>query len=97
MKTYYVYLLANERLTVFYTGVTNDILRRTLEHKTKFNRRSFTAQFNCDRLMYYEKFDDINEVIHREKQLKKYARQWKIELIEKMNPEWKDLWDEIRG
>jgi putative endonuclease len=87
MKTYFVYLLSNSRLTLFYTGVTNNIMRRMSEHKTKFNKRSFTARYNCDRLMYYEEFNDIRDAIHREKQLKKYHRKWKIELIESMNPD----------
>jgi len=88
---YFVYIMTNQRNTVFYTGVTNDIVRRTFEHKVKENRRSFTARYNCNKLVYFEEFGDITEAIHREKQLKKYRRLWKQELIAKMNANWKDL------
>ena len=91
MMIYYVYIMTNPRHTVLYTGVTNSIERRTFEHKTKASKKSFTAKYNCTDLVYYEEFSDIMEAIHREKQLKKYLRVWKNELISKMNPEWKDL------
>jgi putative endonuclease len=66
------------------------------EHKTRVNKRSFSARYNVNRLMYFEEFNNIRHAIRREKQLKKYTRQWKIELIEEMNPDWVDLsagWD----
>ena len=88
---YFVYIMTNQRNTVLYIGVTNDIVRRSFEHKVKENKRSFTARYNCDKLIYYEEFGDIAEAIHREKQLKKYRRSWKQELITKMNADWKDL------
>ncbi len=88
---YYVYIMANPRHTVLYTGLTNDIQQRSFEHKIKSNKTSFTARYNCSNLVYYEEFGDITEAIHREKQLKKYRRVWKEELITKMNAEWKDL------
>ncbi len=88
--------MSNARLTTFYTGVTNSVENRSWGHKTKENRRSFTARYNCDRLMYYEEYNDIRVAIAREKQLKKYRRQWKIELIESMNPEWRDLAEDWR-
>ena len=87
---YYVYILTNDRHTVFYTGVTNDIDNRVFLHKVKYNK-GFTAKYNCCKLVYYEEFHSPTEAIHREKQLKKYRRDWKKDLINKMNPEWKDL------
>jgi len=89
--TYYVYIMTNPRHTVLYVGVTNDIHQRTFQHKTKDNKRSFTARFNCNKLVFLEEFADINQAIHREKQLKKYQRSWKEELIVKMNSDWKDI------
>ncbi len=88
---YYVYIMTNPRHTVLYTGVTNDIERRSFEHKVQENKKSFTARYNCCQPVYYEEFGDITEAIHREKQLKKYRRAWKEDLITKMNFEWKDL------
>ena len=87
---YYVYILTNPRHTVLYTGVTNDLEQRVFEHKAK-NNKGFTAKYSCSALVYFEEFGDIVEAIHREKQLKKYHRQWKRELIDKSNPKWKDL------
>ena len=89
--TYYVYIMTNQRHTVLYTGITNDIVRRSFEHKTKENKKSFTARYNCNKLVYYEEFGDSLGAIHREKQLKKYRRAWKADLITKMNANWKDL------
>ena len=87
---YYVYILTNNRHTVFYTGITNNIDNRVFLHKVKFNK-GFTARYNCTKLVYYEEFPDPTEAIHREKQVKKYRRNWKKEMITKMNPEWRDL------
>ena len=87
---YYVYILTNERYTVLYTGVTNNLENRIFLHKVKYNK-GFTSKYNCTMLIYYEEFYDPEEAIHREKQLKKYPRAWKRDLINKMNPEWKDL------
>src|SRR5882762_11920637 len=87
---YYVYILTNQRHTVLYTGVTSDLEQRIFEHKTKLYS-GFTAKYNCDKLIYYEEFSEIEEAIHREKQLKKYRRVWKENLINLENPERKDL------
>ena len=76
-----------------YIGVTNNLERRVLEHRNKIVK-GFTSRYNVDKLVYFEKFSDINEAIKREKRLKKWNRQWKIDLIEKDNPEWKDLDEE---
>ncbi len=89
--TYYVYIMTNNRHTVLYTGVTNNLESRVFDHKVKRDKRSFTAKYNCGNLVYYEEFGEIKNAIHREKQLKKYQRTWKEELIESTNPEWKDL------
>jgi len=87
---YYVYILTNITHTVFYTGITNDIDNRVFLHKVKYNQ-GFTSKYNCTKLVYYEEFHNPTEAIHREKQLKKYRRVWKRDLIKKLNPHWKDL------
>ena len=89
-RTYFVYLLTNQHNTVLYTGVTSDLEQRVFEHKTK-QYRGFTSKYNCDKLVYVEEFDAVEEAIKREKQLKKYRREWKENLIAEINPEWKDL------
>ena len=89
-KQYCVYILTNSRHTVLYTGVTNDLARRILEHKSKIGS-AFTKRYNVEQLVYLECGDDINIAITREKQIKAGSRQDKIELINSMNPEWKDL------
>ena len=91
-KEYYIYLLANKRATVLYTGVTNDLIRRVYEHKNKL-QKGFTLKYNVDQLVYYEVYADINDAISREKQIKGWARQKKNDLINGFNPSWKDLYD----
>jgi putative endonuclease len=91
----YIYILTNKNNTTLYIGVTSDLIKRINEHKTKFHPESFTAKYNVDKLVYYEGFHSIEEAIHREKQLKAGTRKIKEELINKMNPEWKDLWLEL--
>ena len=88
---YYVYLLTNKTKSVIYTGISDDLERRVYEHKTRFYPRSFTARYNVDLLVYYEEIQDREEALHREKQLKRYHRKWKNELIEDENPDWRDL------
>ena len=83
---YYIYILTNIYRTVFYTGITNDLFRRIIEHKIKINE-GFTNDYNINRLVHYELFFNINDAIAREKRLKRWNRQWKINLIEKTNPE----------
>ncbi|NJM79167.1 MAG: GIY-YIG nuclease family protein [Flavobacterium sp.] len=82
---YYVYIMANKNNTVLYIGFTNDIIRRTKEHKDRINK-GFTYRYNVDKLVYYEVFGYINDAILREKRLKKWNRDWKIQLIEKATP-----------
>ncbi len=93
-KQYCVYILTNSRHTVLYTGVTNNLQRRTLEHK-EGKGGGFTKRYNANILVYYECGDDINIAIAREKQIKAGSRKKKIELISCMNPDWKDLYEEL--
>ena len=99
-KTYYesgssfVYFMCNTYNNVLYIGVTNNLRRRVAEHKAKINK-GFTYKYNCDKLVYFEKFDSIVDAIAREKQLKNWKREWKNELVVGMNVQWKDLSDSI--
>ena len=93
-KQYCVYILTNSRHTVLYTGVTNNLERRLSEHKSKM-RSAFTKKYNIDKLVYFEWGDNINAAIFREKQIKAGSRQDKIDLINSMNPAWKDLYEEF--
>jgi putative endonuclease len=91
-KIFAVYLLTNKNKTVLYTGVTNDLRRRVSEHKLKFIP-GFTKQYNVDKLVYFEWFEDGPNAIAREKQIKAGSRAKKIALIEASNPEWRDLFE----
>ena len=94
MKYSFVYILTNSGNRVLYTGVTNNIYRRVLEHK--YGRySSFTNRYRVTKLVYYEVFGDIRLAIHREKQIKAGSRKNKLELIAKVNPEWKDLFTQL--
>lgn len=93
-KTYYVYILTNNKNGTLYIGVTNNLKRRVFEHKEK-NIKGFTEKYNLDKLVYYESFENINEAIFREKNIKKWNRDWKLRLIEENNINWKDLYNEI--
>lgn len=90
-KYYFVYINTNKAHYIFYTGVTNNLLNRNADHKNKENCSSFTAKYNVNKLVYYETFNNINEAIAREKQIKAGSRKNKIALINKLNPTWKDL------
>ena len=94
IKSYYVYILASKRNGTLYIGVTNGLIRRVYEHKTGLID-GFTKKYNVHLLVYYERFDDIKSAIQHEKRLKKWNRKWKLELIEKDNPEWKDLYEDL--
>ncbi len=89
-KEYFVYILTRKRNSTFYIGVTNNLFRRTDEHKTGI-ANSFTKKYNIKMLVYYEMHDDILTAIYREKLIKKWRRKIKIKAIEKMNPNWEDL------
>ena len=91
-RDYFVYILASRRNGTLYTGITNDLLQRVFQHKERLVP-GFTRKYNVHKLVYYEKYSDIYSAIEREKKLKKWHRQWKINLIESVNPEWKDLYD----
>jgi putative endonuclease len=86
--------MTNKYNTVLYTGVTNDIQRRVNEHKQKLVK-GFTKKYNIDKLVYFETFEDIRYAIEREKQIKAGSRQKKIDLVNSLNKEWKDLYDEL--
>jgi len=93
-KYYYVYILASKRNGTLYIGVTSNLIKRIYEHKNNLVE-GFTKRYQVHNLVYYEIYEDVREAILREKRMKKWNRRWKIELIEKMNPEWKDLYVEI--
>jgi putative endonuclease len=92
--SYYVYILASRRDGAIYLGVTNNIVRRVYEHRTKAVP-GFTSKYNITRLVWIEIYDDPISAISREKELKKWKRDWKVKLIEKDNPEWNDLYESI--
>lgn len=93
---YYVYLLASSKHGTLYIGVTRDLVRRVYEHKSK-TVPGFTTRYGVSKLVYFEVFDDPASAIAREKQLKKWRRDWKLEIIEEHNPEWVDLYHELVG
>ena len=95
-KQYFVYLLASERNGTLYIGVTNDLIRRVHEHQQGI-ADGFTKKHNIKMLVWYEQHTDIEQAIIREKQLKKWNRAWKVELVEKENPLWRDLTGELWG
>jgi putative endonuclease len=95
-RCFYVYLLASKIGGTLYVGVTNDLIRRVAEHRSKI-AESFTKRYDVARLVYFEVFDQVEQAIHREKRLKKWPRAWKISLIEKDNPNWNDLYPGIAG
>jgi len=93
-RTFYVYILTNRRHGTLYVGVTNDLVRRVYEHRIKAVP-GFTKKYGLSRLVYYEVFEDPIAAIAREKQLKRWRRDWKITLIEQQNPNWDDLFEVI--
>lgn len=86
MNGYYVYILTNKSRRVLYTGITNDMPRRLFEHKNKNNPNSFTAKYNVFYIIYYEYFENVEEAIHREKEIKNWTRMKKLDLIRNFNP-----------
>ena len=93
-KQYYIYIMTNKNNTVLYTGVTNDLKRRIYEHKEKLVR-GFSYKYNIDKVVYYEITENIEAAIEREKRIKGGSRQKKINLINSINPEWKDIYNEL--
>ncbi len=94
MKQSFVYILASKKNGTLYIGVTNSLVKRVYEHKNNLIE-GFTKKYNVHDLVYYERYNDINSTITREKQIKKWERRWKLELIEKFNPEWNDLYSKL--
>jgi putative endonuclease len=94
MKVYYVYIMTNKNKTVLYIGVTNDLQRRVYEHSQGLIE-GFTKKYNCHFLLYYEEFNDVDQAIEREKELKKWRREKKEALINQVNPEWFFKNDEV--
>ena len=94
-KVYCVYIMTNQRNTVLYTGVTNALARRVHEHKEKKDPKSFASRYNVNKLLYVEAFSNVRDAIAREKQIKKGPRRRKEDLINGINPEWKDLSSDI--
>ena len=95
-KQFYVYILASKRNGTLYTEVTSNIVQRVWQHKNDM-LDGFTQKYNVKILVYYETHDNAESALTREKQIKKWRRDWKLRLIEKSNPHWKDLYDNIRG
>ncbi len=91
---YYVYILSSQKYGTLYVGVTSNLLKRVYEHKEGIVA-GFTKKYNVNQLVYYEIYHDINEAILREKQIKKWRRNWKANLIESANPNWIDLYLEL--
>jgi putative endonuclease len=94
MGEYFVYILASKRNGTLYTGVTNNLLKRVDEHKNNLIP-GFTSKYGVRNLVYYERYGDVYDAIAREKRIKKWERAWKLELIEKSNPNWQDLYDDL--
>jgi len=96
MKEYYIYILANRRNGTLYVGITNDLVRRVYEHKNNL-LKGFSKKYSTYQLVYYESTSEIDAAIAREKQLKTWTRKWKIALIERNNPQWCDLYNELNA
>ncbi|KKP71334.1 MAG: Endonuclease [Candidatus Moranbacteria bacterium GW2011_GWE2_35_2-] len=94
MKIYCVYILTNQRNGTLYIGITSNLKNRIFQHKEKIVE-GFTKKYNIDKLVYFEQTEDVQSALRREKQLKKWNRDWKLRLIEEKNPQWKDLYDEL--
>ncbi|WPP52636.1 GIY-YIG nuclease family protein [Catalinimonas niigatensis] len=92
-----IYIMSNTHNTTLYIGVMADLLSRIQQHKQRTDPKSFTARYQLHKLVYYETFSRIEEAINKEKQLKQYSRKKKEKLITAMNPNWIDLWEEIKG
>jgi putative endonuclease len=94
-KHAYVYIMASGKMGTLYIGSTTDLLGRVFQHKHKIYPKSFTAKYGCDKLVYYEQCGNTKIMVQRERDLKKWNRNWKIRLIIKQNPEWKDLYPDV--
>ena len=92
--TYYIYILANKRRGTLYVGVTNNLIRRVFEHKNKLIA-GFTERYDVNLIVWYQTSESVKSAIAHEKKLKRWRREWKIEMIETLNPEWVDLYQQI--
>jgi putative endonuclease len=90
----FVYILANKRNGTLYTGVTSDLIKRIYQHKSNLVE-GFSKKYGTHNLVYYEIYDEITDAVAREKCIKKWRRQWKLDLIERINPQWNDLYESI--
>ncbi len=95
MKPGFVYIITNKNNTTLYTGVTSNLPERILQHKEKLYERSFPARYHLCKLVYWESYQEIGDAIGREKQIKAGSRKKKLDLIAALNPEWKDLYDDV--
>ena len=93
-KQFYVYIMANDRKPTLYTGITSDLVARVYQHKEK-STDSFTKQYDLEKLVYFEVIEDADAAIQREKRIKKWNRQWKLDLIQKSNPNLDDLYSSM--
>ena len=93
-KQFFIYIMTNKRKGTLYIGVTSDLPARVWQHKSNLIE-GFTEKYKLHKLVYYEQHENIYSAIKREKQMKKWQRQWKLEIVEKLNPHWKDLYEEI--
>ena len=93
-RQYFVYILASKRNGTLYTGVTGDLLSRIFDHKNDV-REGFTSRYGVHLLVWFEVHEDIEAAILREKRIKKWRRKWKLELVEKENPDWRDLYEKL--
>ncbi len=95
-KFYYVYILASQRNGTLYIGFTSNLPQRIYEHKQHLTP-GFSSKYNVNKLVYFERFEDVNAAIKHEKRLKSWHRKWKKDLIEKYNPEWRDLYEDLNN
>ncbi len=95
-KTCSVYIMTNRPRGVLYTGITSNLAGRVLQHRLGV-LEGFTKKYNCKRLVWFETYGDVELAIQREKRVKRWRRVWKIDLVERMNPQWFDLWSSING
>lgn len=93
---HHVYIITNKPNGVLYIGETNRLKKRIYQHKTKAHPNTFSARYNLNKLVYFEELETNEKAKLREKRMKKWNRDWKVELIEKTNPDWKDLYDKIK-
>ncbi|HOH38202.1 MAG TPA: GIY-YIG nuclease family protein [Spirochaetota bacterium] len=94
MNIYYIYMIANRNNNVLYIGVTNNLKRRVFEHREKLVE-GFSSKYNCCKLVWYEQTNNIESAIQKEKQMKKWKREYKSNIINEMNPQWNDLFEDI--